>query len=149
MSVEGPTLFLHNEANDGGALHAIGTAIEVKDRMNFTHNSAANGGAVFLAESVSINLSAQDCSHPMISSSFNSAKRRGGLIYHEDSVTNEQCDYHGTDDISTTNGQTLPYCFLQIATNTSSLFHNCSLINSHDDSAGIEASVLYGGMLDS
>ena len=144
VSVQGPTLFLCNQANygAGGALLARGTTIEVKDRLNFTHNSAESGGAIFLDERGSLNMSAQDCSYPMISSSSNSAKNRGGFIYKEDVATNEQC---GSSDISRS-FQMLPDCFLQITTNTSS--HNCSLINSHNDSAGIEGSVLYGGLLD-
>ena len=39
VSIQGPTLFLCNQANHfGGALIADGTTVEVKDRLNFTHN---------------------------------------------------------------------------------------------------------------
>ena len=146
VSVQGPTLFSSNEARiHGGALYTAGTIIEVKDKLNFTNNSAAvDGGAMNIDSKASLSLLAKDCSHPIISSSFNSAKIRGGLIYREDSATNKQCEYK-TDDKSTTSLQTLPNCFLQISPNTSS---KCPLINSHNDSAGIGGSVLYGGMLD-
>ena len=147
VSIQGPTLFLCNQANHfGGALIADGTTVEVKDRLNFTHNSAAVvGGAMYFAFSASLNITPQDCSYPMISSSFNSAEKRGGFIYIEDSATNEQCYYEA--DKNFTSSQTLPYCFLQIMTNTSSLFRNCSLIDSSYDSAE-KGRVLYGGLLD-
>ena len=69
----------------------------------------------------------------MISSSFNSAEERGGFIYHYDSATNEQCYYEADNNF--TSSRTLPDCFLQIMTNTSSLFHNSSMIDSNYDSA--------------
>ena len=148
LSVQGSTLFLQNEAGrDGGALHVTGTTVEVKD---FTQNSAAsNGGAIYFTNRGTLNLSAQNYCYPIVSSSFNSAQVRGGFVYVEDSVTNEQCKYSKlqleAESIHITIFETLPYCFLQITTNTSS--HNCSLITSHNDSAG-EGSVLYGGLLD-
>ena len=146
VSIQGPTLFLCNRGIFiAGALIAYGTTVEVKDRLNFTHNSAVIGGAMYFAFSASLSIIPQDCSYPMISSSFNSAKDRGGFIYKEDSATNEQCEYEA--DKNFTSSQTLPYCFLQIMTNTSSLFHNCSLIDSNYDSAE-EGSVIFGGLLD-
>ena len=146
VSVQGPTLFLHNKATRlGGALVSDHSTVEVKDRLNFTLNSAidGSGGAMCFVDGGSLNLSAQDC---MISSSFNSARDRGGFIYKEDIATSKQCDYK-QGSISR-NFQMLPECFLQITRNSSSYNTSRSLINSYNDSAGIEGSVLYGGLLD-
>lgn len=47
----GFTLFTHNKADgDGGAMYALGTDIIISNdsTMNFTYNSAENGGAIYL-----------------------------------------------------------------------------------------------------
>ena len=138
VSFQGPTQFSHNTADkDGGALYAAGTKIEIKERVDFTHNSADNGGAMYFENGASLNLLAQHC-NILISSSFNSAKRYGGLIYHEDSATKRQCIYQ-TDDY---NLDILPYCFLRAN------LDYCFLINSTHNSARKDGSVLYGGLID-
>ena len=141
---QGSTQFAHNTADkDGGALYATGTTIEIKERVNFINNSADNGGAMYFESGTSLNLLTEDCFITQISSSFNSARQYGGLIHYQDSATQRQCDYlHHAEE----NTMMLPYCFLQ--TLLKPYYQDCSLIDSNYDSAGLNGTVIYGGLLD-
>ena len=80
-------------------------------------------------------------SHTTLETSHNTAADYGGAIFHKDIVTPSQCD----NVIESILFWKLPYCFLQF----NDLKKNSTItINSYLDSAGIDGSFLYGGLLD-
>ena len=144
--IQGPTQFTHNTADeDGGAMLADNTVIQIRNKVNFTFNSAINGGAMFFENGASMNLTYLNPTirGPLLTSSFNTACQDGGVIYHRDSPSDSQCLYSGWNlyDSYTI----LPNCFLQFHQNND---HDPVII-SKNDSAVREGSFLFGGWLDS
>ena len=139
ISVDAPLLFTMNSADgDGGAVYAVGTVMEILDQMNLTVNTAHNGGAMYL-DGATLDMPLRDHQKIVVSSS-NSARRYGGFIYHQDSITNGQCRYQ----IDENELKRLPNCFLRVISTPL----NSPLISSDNDSAEIDGSVLFGGLLD-
>ena len=135
ISFTGITAFTANRAGrGGGALNAISTAVTFEGMLKFTSNSARTGGAMYFINAASLTLA----SHTTLETSHNTAADYGGAIFHKDIVTPSQCD-NVIESIK------LPYCFLEL----DDLKKNSSItINSYLDSAGIDGSFLYGGLLD-
>ena len=126
------TVFTNNSAGrDGGALHATSAVIDLHGTVALTSNSAQNGGAIFL-EGSSIKLG----NNTTVNSSFNRAGGYGGGIYYVDRPDPVQCYYKDDSKV--------PNCFLHLIGAPS----NNSLITSYCDSAGIDGSFLFGGLLD-
>ena len=114
----GVIVFTNNSAErDGGGLHATSAVIDLHGTVALTSNSAQNGGAIFL-EGSSIKLG----NNTTFNSSFNRAGGYGGGIYYVDRP---------------------PNCFLHLI----GAPINNSLITSYCDSAGIDSSFLFGGLL--
>ena len=141
VSLQGPTQFTHNTAGeDGGAIFAAGTVIHILQHVEFSFNSAKNGGAMFLENGASLNLSApRYFKGYLLTSSFNYAHRDGGVIYNRDSPSIYQCSY---SDIDTQ----LPNCFLKLKSDYHSLFYPS--IFSKNDSAENEGNFMFGGLMD-
>ena len=137
ISFAGITTFTANRAGrDGGALNAISTAVTFEGMLKFSSNSARTGGAMYFINAASLTLA----SHITLETSHNSATDYGGAIFHKDIVTPSQCD----NVIPSIPFIKLPYCFLQL----NDLKNSIITINSYLDSAGIDGSFLYGGLLD-
>ena len=142
---QGPTLFAHNIATeDGGALYAAGTKIEILDRVDCTFNLAeSNGGALYFENGASLYLSAlMILGNLLLVSSYNYAHQYGGLMYHKDSASVSQCTY--SDNSKEYELVKLPECFIQITHVTDDFL---PVVISSNDSAGLEGSFLFGGML--
>jgi len=73
----------------------------------------------------------------------NYALEYGGAIYHEDITIPRQCDH--VDELLGSKNDEIPYCFIEIPQ-----LHGFidSSMHSINDSAGIDGSYLYGGLLD-
>ena len=128
----GVAVFTNNSAGrDGGGLHATSAVIDLHGTVALTSNSAQNGGAIFL-EGSSIKLG----NNTTFNSSFNRAGGYGGGIYYVDRPDPVQCYYKDDSKV--------PNCFLHLIGAPS----NNSLITSYCDSAGIDGSFLFGGLLD-
>jgi predicted outer membrane repeat protein len=143
MLFSGFVLFKNNSAHeDGGALYAIGTDIVIDSygRMNFSYNSAQNGGAMHLSTSfLTFNYMAK------LFTTCNYASKYGGGIYHEDVVTTSQCNFYNSD---TTHVSKLPYCFLKFCSASGDHYRNKARAISYNDSSGNGGSFIYGGLLD-
>ena len=132
---QGKTLFIKNSAiGDGGAIYADGTSIYMQGIIvNFTLNTASNGGAMYLDNEASLIFRPNSSLY----TSYNTALKYGGGIYHVDNPTTHQCN-------KDTDLENLPPCFLQkelyaIKQNT---------VISFNDKAGIDGHFLYGGLMD-
>ena len=148
----GHTLFIRNQAaGNGGAFYAIGTSIYIEGgHVNFTLNTAfKNGGAMYLDTGATLSLKTFPTWHGLsiaysqLSTSSNFAHQYGGVIYHVDNPTTRQCSMeHDFDSFKKT-----PYCFLRAVP---FVYDDLSSIeiNFHSDSAGIDGTFLYGGLLD-
>ena len=137
ISLTGITTFTANRAGRGdGALNAISTAVTFKGMLKFTSNSARTGVAMYFINAASLTLA----SHTTLETSHNSAIDYGGTIFHKDIVTPSQCD----NVIESIPFIKLPYCFLQL----NDLKNSTITIKSYLDTAGIDGSFLYGGLLD-
>ena len=145
VTLQGPTLFIYNTAKgDGGALYAAGAKIQILDLANFTLNAAgSNGGALYFENGAFLYLSVSRIfGNRLLVSSYNYAQQYGGLIYHKDSATVSQCSYSGNS--KNNEFGKLPNCFLQI---THIVNEFAPVIVSNNDSAGLEGSFLFGGLL--
>ena len=128
--------FTHNSADrDGGTLYAIGTNVifirsecRIDPEVMFIHNSAENGGAVYLNSASSLTIDTK------LSFSHNHASKDGGAIFHQDSALTSQCE-HTTRNV-------LPFCFIRISRNFRQYFYL------HDNSAEGEGNIIYGGLMD-
>ena len=132
----GHTVFMQNFAEgDGGAIYAVGTSVEVAGFVNFTYNTAQNGGAMYLDSGASMSLQPST----VLLTSHNLALRYGGAIYHADNPTLSQCNrvnFEPTDSL------TMPLCFVR------SLYPSPARVHSHNDLALRNGDFLYGGLLD-
>ena len=138
MTFDGVTIFTSNSAcEDGGAVYDA--IIELSGVVNFTFNTAHNGGGIYLRrESLLILASQTD-----LTFFFNTALYYGGGIYHVDNSDPIQCSFNAyTLDLD------LPQCFIQFKDLSSLYFTHKHLIYSYYDSAGFDGSFLYGGLLD-
>ena len=134
--------FINNRANgDGGALYSSGTNIsaEFRSRVTFELNSARRGGGMYLRDKASLFLEL-DSSLRMMS---NHASDYGGGIYHEDSATLTQCAI--SDNALESTKDLLPYCFLRLGYTLNVKYFVADYFN---NSAKMDGSVLYGGLLD-
>lgn len=140
ISLSAKALFEDNTAGtDGGALCAVGTHVKISDKATFILNSAKNGGAIYFRNMATLLL----VLHVNFSTLHNYASEYGGAIYHEDITIPRQCD-HVTEHLDSGNDE-IPYCFIQVPT----IFRFVeSSMHSFNNSAGIDASYLYGGLLD-
>ena len=135
VSFQGNTLFIKNSADcDGGAIYAVSTSIYMQGIVNFTLNTASNGGAMYLDNGASLIFKP----NTSLYTSYNTALEYGGVIYHVDNPSISQCN----KDAAIMN---LPFCFLQ--EESYSLKSNTD-IYSLDDKAKIDGNYLYGGLLD-
>ena len=84
VSFQGPTQFTHNTADeDGGAICADGTVVQIQQRVNFDFNSAKNGGALSFKNGARLKFTYPhntNCVVPLLNSSFNKARENGGVI---------------------------------------------------------------------
>ena len=129
-------LAYNSAESDGGAIYALGSNIIVNSTMRLNSNIATNGGAMYFWSSAFLTLN----SITRIESLNNTAREYGGVIFHKDTPTTEQCNF------TLSKGQllSLPYCFLQ----TQSFAFVVGQIQSSQDSAGFYGNFLYGGLLD-
>ena len=131
---QGSTLFICNSADGyGGAFYGVGTSMYMQGVVNFTLNTASNGGAMYLDNEASLIFRPNSSLY----TSYNTALKYGGGIYHVDNPTTHQCN-------KDTDLENLPPCFLQkelyaIKQNT---------VISFNDKAGIDGHFLYGGLMD-
>ena len=142
-SFDGDTTFEHNSAKkNGGAICATGAVINLNNSMMFVFNSAYNGGAVYLNGQSFMTLNY--VSH--FNFSFNAALGYGGGIYHVDNTDHFQCSYSRATILPESS-----HCLLKFKTKEilfSLLWQKNISMLSHGDSAGIDGSFLYGGLLD-
>ena len=154
------TLFSGNTANNGnggaiwsamprryhytscisGYINSYG--FRFNDNITFSYNSAKRGGAMYLEEAVSL----QFTPGMNLYTSYNNASEYGGAIYCTELATRDQCRDHVIN-------YNLPRCFIAlIGIGTyypTDLINDTSIaIYSYYNSAGIEGSFLYGGLLD-
>ena len=141
------TFFKNNSAHDeGGALYGSKTDIQFDKNVTFSYNSAIKGGAMYLEDQTVL----QFTSSMNLNTSYNTASEYGGAIYHEDEEIQYQCQDHAK----------LPEheCFIQLLLtsgndeeefylNITSLTMAIKLF-AYNNSAGIDGSFLYGGLLD-
>lgn len=144
LIISGVAVFTKNRADvDGGAIHASDTHITMKGGVNFTCNSAQNGGSMYFRSASSLALE----ENTALTSSYNHASISGGAIFHEDSSTLAQCtfDYNG-------NLVELPHCFLTLnglkyGSHQQSIVSPYSIISTND-TADKDGSFLYGSLID-
>ena len=123
----------------GGGIYALGTIVTLVDTVNFTCNSAENGGAMYFKTTASLNLEPRT----QLFTSFNYASEYGGALYYEDTPSSLQCNFKQKDGDEITQ---LPFCFLQFKR---TLSPNIRIsMTSRNDSAGKDGKYLYGGLLD-
>ena len=132
ISFTGTTIFTNNTSS---ALYALNTEITMEGNVNFSFNSARNGAGMRLKGTSSLTFAP----YTTLYSSYNTADDYGGVIYHEDVPTDDQCQSkHFSKDLESN-------CFLQFATRSYNILLN---IYSWKDTAGKDGSFLYGGLLD-
>ena len=137
--IQGSVQFTHNTAvEDGGAMFAAGTAIQILFRVNFYYNSAKNGGAMFFENEAYIELDRG----PLLVSSFNSAHQHGGVIYIRDSPSISQCSFNHR--LCQLYRAKLPDCFLRF----SRFSYSDPAIVSRNDSAERGGNIMFGGLID-
>ena len=137
---QGKTLFIHNSADgDGGAIYAIATSIYIDGMVNFTLNTASNGGAMYLDDGASLILQNY---YTYIYISYNTALKYGGGIYHVDNPTKHQCN---KDSDPRNNKDIFPPCFIQTEPFP---YSDKYLIVSLNNKAGKDGNLLYGGLID-
>jgi predicted outer membrane repeat protein len=140
VSFNGVSKFTHNSARgDGGVLYATDTTLEFSGRVDFSFNSARNGGAVFLRREPRVILS----SRSYLTLSSNNALEYGGGIHYVDNMDPSQCGYDRY-----TFDSDVPECFIRFKALFTLYFIHKRRIYSYHNSAGIDGSFLYGGLLD-
>lgn len=134
-SFSGVLLVSTNVAIKGGAFYALQTDISFDNTAYLSFNEAEQGGALYLNSASTVTLEP----HTTLTTSHNRASKYGGSIFYADTPTQDQCDSKGRAYFT-------PNCFIQLKdmTTTRTPFS----INSYNDSAGIDGSFLYGGLLD-
>ena len=137
-------LFTLNVAErDGGALYAMGTDITFGSSVNFTYNSAQNGGAMYFRSDSILRLTGH------LTTSYNHAYHYGGGIFNEDNTTPNQCGIDFDKNLSDNEIMLLPYCFMQLEIDVAPGFSNQrEIIASYNNSAEKAGHFLYGGLLD-
>ena len=141
----GRTTFTNNSARSrGGAIYSQRSVLDLEGTVNFTLNSAQNGGTVYMVEESTITMSSN--SHFM--SFNNSATEYGGGIYNEDAISRRQCTY---DENRVYNA--FLFCCITFKKDIDyieafDIIPKNFSISSQYDSAGIDGSFLYGGLLD-
>ena len=134
-------LLSHNMARvDGGAIYAYFKAnitFHPSVTINILHNSARNGGVIYLSNGASMMFDEGD----VLTTHHNHASNYGGVIYNEDVPTTTQCNGDAEEP-------QLPYCSIYFAIELNlNLYINC-LVKSYNDSSEIDGSFIYGGLLD-
>ena len=131
------TTFMNNSADyAGGAIYGLSTDIEFHDNIIFSNNSAYIGGAMYFKD-----VSLKILSGMTLNTSFNNALRHGGAIYYKDASTQYQCGaYHYYKD-------KIPLCFIQLI-GTEPTGNTSIAIHSYYNTAGVDGSFMYGGILD-
>ncbi len=90
VAFDGSTTFSNNSVEEnGGAIIAVGAIIDAREVIEFTSNTAQNGGAVYMRSESFVIVG----SDTVLSSSFNKALDYGGGIYHVDKPALTQCSY--------------------------------------------------------
>jgi predicted outer membrane repeat protein len=122
---------------DGGAINALESRILFKESssVTFQHNSAQNGGAVYISNAAYLYLEQLTILH----SSHNHADQYGGVIYHEDVTVPNQCFLDKVDT------RDFPFCFFQLRTWGDNLLSEAS---SYNDTSVKGGEFMYGGLLD-
>lgn len=136
------TLFLQNRADeDGGALYAVSTDITLRETVKFNYNSANRGGAMYLRQSAGFIFTTSFT----LTTASNHAYESGGVIFHKDMATPDQCSFIAGNKTDTF----LPRCFYRLES-TDDLYHNRLriYIYTFNNSAGKDGDFLYGGLLD-
>ena len=124
--------FFHNEAAEyGGSIKGRDSMLEFKTNALFRKNTACDGGAIALHGTNQVIL------YPNQTVSFilNHAKRKGGAIFYEDSLSSIQCSAAFEPKA----------CFISIGSADIVPHH---LLVFEDNFAGIAGAVLYGGQLE-
>ena len=141
LSFQSPTQFTHNTADeDGGAMFAAGTLVEILKMVIFSYNTAKNGGAIFLENGASLIFSAPinyKLNSILLTSSFNYAHQDGGGIYYRDGPSISLCTYSDTNE----GYVRLPDCFVQLNGFLPKLY-------SENDTAEREGNFMFGGLMD-
>ena len=127
----------------GGAIFASDTHISLKDTVNFTLNVAQNGGAMYFENGATLVLEP----NTTLSTSYNSATKYGGAIYHTDGITPSQCTFLMRERTPDT-VLTLPNCFIDLKEIRLDQSRVPFAIHSSNDSAGMGGSFMYGGLMD-
>ena len=140
ISISGYCLFLNNTAVHGGAIFASQTNVILSDLVNFILNRGSLGGAMHFYNGATLTLK----QNVTVISSNNYASIYGGFLMHTDSITPFQCTFK----LSKVRNFMLPACFIQfegLGTNNNESLYS---IHSTDDSAGVDGSFIYGGLMD-
>ena len=146
ISISGYCLFLNNTAEYGfgGAIDGCKrTSIILGHYVNFTSNKARSGGAMHFCFEGTLTLK----QNVTVISSNNYASMYGGFLMNDDSITFYQCHYRKAKQ-DPEFYLFLPFCFMLLeglVLNSNESFYS---IHSTDDSAGIDGSFIYGGLLD-
>lgn len=138
VSISGTCLFTQNSAAaDGGAVHISDSHMTMEGRVNFTSNSAVNGGVMYFRSGATLTLEY----NTVLRFSFNHASMSGGAIYHRDSATLAQCKFEHRGNLVE-----LPLCFLRL--NGLTLNDVPYSILSYHNTAGAGGNFLFGGLID-
>ena len=128
--------FMNNSADFfGGAMCGSSTEIEFHDNIIFSNNSAGIGGAMYF-KYVSLKI----LSGMILNTSFNNASEYGGAIYYDD-ASQYQCGAYYY------NKEKIPLCFIQVI-GTEPTGNTSIAIHSYYNTAGVDGSFMYGGILD-
>ena len=126
------TSFVNNTGHRGGAVYLLAGEVFFKNNVIFHNNTAYEGGAMYFSPLSTMIL------EPMatINTSKNFAQSKGGVMYHKDDPTINQCMLHETtfDD-----HLRLPSCFWKA--------NPLAKIISINDTAGENGGFLYGGLV--
>ena len=140
-------IFNQNKATEyGGGLYASGTDIKLVyyAEMIFSLNSAELGGAIYMRSNATMTFEW----YSNLTTNGNVATSYGGALYHEDVVNIVQCQ-NVTDIVNKVQETvaSVPYSFIEFS-QAPALRRACPRIISRNDSAGMDGSFLYGGLLD-
>ena len=142
------TFFIKNTAGNGGAVFGLNIAMEFYDNITFSNNSAVRGGAMFLQDAKLYLFTP----YVNLTTAYNIASEYGGAIYYEDTNQFFKCDaIEYTADYYLLKSEIVAstmehFRFIQI--NVTETNANPIAIYSKYNSAGIDGSFLYGGLVD-
>ena len=131
------TRFVNNTGHRGGAIYLSAAEISFQNGVIFHSNTAYEGGAMYFSP-----LSSMIMERMVIIATFkNFAESKGGVIYHKDDPTLDQCMVNKTSSFAGLYHDVhIPSCFLKAKIRAK--------IFSTNNTAGENGAFLYGGLLD-